>query len=112
MEDRFIASPAETSIDIGERYLLKAIVRLAIQDWFAFKCQELQDRKFADAEQSKLLNYFFDHCDDDDYGSFNYATNHLSDDPQGLRESIRKYLYSGATGLALIRGNRAGNPNR
>lgn len=108
-DNRLYPLPLENGFEIGEKHLLRAIVRLAMQDWFSRGCYAIKDRNLADSEQSKLFNYFFDPCDDDDYGSFNYATAHISEDPEGLRETIRKYLVSGAKGLVLIGGNKFGN---
>lgn len=101
-DTKVVAADQEISTNTGERSLLKAIVRLAMEDWFYYKCQNVKDRGLADINQSKLYNFFFDPCLDDDYGSFNYITNHLSEHPEGLRESIRKYLISGATRLVRL----------
>lgn len=109
MGNRFIAAPQDGNFEIGEKHLLRAIIKLAIQDWFYYNCHSITQLSEATAEQLKLHNYFFNRSDDD-YGSFKYATDHISDNPEGLRCVIRKFLNSGASRLALVGGNKYGNP--
>lgn len=111
-EAKFLADELESVSEIGERHLLQAILRAALQDWFSFGCNKIKNKKFRNAQQSRLYHYFFEFCEEEDYGSFHFITDYISNDPKALRKKIRDFLRDESSKMALVAGNKNGNPLR